>query len=835
MKTKSLYRVLLLVYIFVSSLLATDVQVSVGGEKVIDKLETKKLKYINKIPNDRCLTYIEASNTKKDSYGKPYKFILDDFNYKTGFTKYLVYKVDTFNKINQNKPIDSIEFVNDACAKDVAIDLNSQTDKEFFDKKLIEQGYSDIITQFKDIRDVDNPNSKFNQDLHTLEEKYLKKGAEFTATGNKKFLTTSSYLLACLTFNEDVINIKKSLELNKIVLQDGYTIYPNNITTETKKILKVESNSLFSFATKYKEVTLESLGSVSEFLSENVLLFIFRFRADIDPLLLKIKTILLLMFVPATGILLMLTKTTKKIGKIGDFDDAGEKLIMALLLLVFFFFTGEGHKVKNQYGEEKSLHLNTFQNLSTTLLFANMMDIANEGSNIFSKNYINFKRTSAGFNTDEEVQAIIKENLELHTIREALIGTPKGGGGNLMQECQNMYNTAKIQDRFNLQNVSFPGRIQFNEYLGNTSATSISQFYNNGFNEETNIPYLSIPLCNQFERELREVNKQIDINITKLNITKEALSKNEEQEQLLKIAEVQYKSSAELGVIGIPQVAVTNIVTDNLGLFNTNRNNEELLNYVKEENKKSNLDDSVLFNWVFENLAYMVIPGASTIQDVSSSSIGTFIKTAFKGFGFVLRGIVNQSSEIAGTVIAIHTMKVIIEYFPVVALSMASLMVITWYFISVFIYSLASPFMIVHAISTQQTESIKSYITKGIALAFKPMLILISIVIAILAVYLINDLSIMMFEGNFSLLVDIIKSKANTDYITFSDYIIIFLKGLVMVGSSIIGVLSAFYLVFNGAEILLGFIGIREIGIDVKEAVGNSVESKTSKFNTPGV
>ena len=835
MLVKTLSRVSLILFLATSLLFGADVKVSVGNEDIIDTLEHKKLKYIKRIPNQKCLTYIEYDNSKLDENGKPYKFILDDFNYKTGLTKYLVYQIDSFNKINQNKPIDSIKFVNGACAKDVNIDLNSNNQKAQFDKKLVELGYHDMIAQFKDIRDVDNPNNKFNQELKALDNKYLKKGAEYTDTGNKKFLTTSSYLLACLTFNEDIINIKKSIQLNKIVLQDGYTIYPNNIVSQVEEIEVPGDNSLFSFGKKYTKVTLEKLGAVSEYLSENVILFVFKFRVDIDPLLLKLKTILLLVFIPSSLMLLMLTKVTKKIGKISDFEDVGEKVIIALVLFSLFYFTGDGHKVKNQYGEEKSLHLNTYQHLSTSLLFDSMMNYANEGSNIFSKNYINFKRTSAGFNTDEEVQALIKESLELQRIREALIGTPKGGGSNLLKECQRMYDTSKIRARFRLDNITYPGRVQFDEYLKGSHGTSIAQYYNSGFNETTNIPYLSIPLCNQFERELREVNKQIDINTSKLSITKEALLKNEEQKQLLKIAEVQYKSSAELGVISIPQIAVTNIVTDNLDLFNTSRNNEELLTYMKEENKKSELDDSVLFNWLFENLAYMVIPGASVIQDVASSSIGTFIKTSFKGFGFLLKTIISQSGEIAGTVIAILTMKALVEYFPIVALSMASLMVITWYFISVFVYSLASPFMIVHAISTQQTESIKNYVIKGVALAFKPILILVSIVIAILAVYLINDLSIMMFEGNFSILIDTVKSKANNDFITFTDYLLVFFKGLVMVGSSIVAVLSAFYLVFNGAEILLGFIGFKDAGIDIKEAVGNSVESKTNTYNTPGV
>lgn len=833
MLIKFFFKITFLAMVPINLLLAIDIDVSVGGNAVISTLEKKEIKYIKTIPNDKCLTYIENSNIKKDEHGNPFVFILDNFNYKSGLTNYLVYKVDSFGKINQNTPIDSIKFVNNACAEDVLIDLNMNDDKATFDAGLIKYGYGDIIEKFKNIRDTNSPSSKFNKDLKALEKKYLSKGAEHTSTGDKEFLTTSSYLLACLTFNEDIINIKKSLELNKIVLQDEYTIYPNNVNTVVK-YKRISTSAPYVFGDNYKKVMLQELTSVSEYLSENVILFIFKFRADIDPLFQKIKTILLLIFVPATGILLMLTKATKKIGKINDFEDVGEKVIMALLMFVLFYFAGEGHKVKNLYGEEKSIHLNNYQNLSTSLMFHNMMSIANEGSNIFSKNYINFKRTSAGFNTQAEVQATIKENLELNTIREALIGTPKGGGENLIKECQKMYNTSKIQDRFNLESISFPGRIQFEKYINSNQANNISQYYNEGFNEKDNIPYLSIPLCNQFERELRETNKLIEINNHKLKVTVEALSNNKEQEQLLKIADIQYKSSSELGIISIPQIAVTNIVTDNLGLFNTTRNNDKLLSYMKESSEKSGLDDGGVLNFIFENLPYMVIPGATAVQETISSSIkgfGAILTEFIKGWGYVVKKILKYSSDLAGTVITIIIMKFMVDYFPVVALSMASLMVISWYFISVFVYSLASPFMIVYAISTQQTDSIKSYIIKGVVLAFKPLLIVISIAIALLAVYLINDLSIMMFEGNFTLLIDVVKTDTSG---TLIDYLLMFFKGLVMLGASMVGVLSAFYFVWSGAEILLGFIGFKETGVDVKEAVGASIEGKTSKFNTPG-
>ena len=68
----------------------------------------KTQKYINKIPNDKCKVYIEDDNIKKDVNGKEYRFILDNFNYKTGYTKYNVYRQNSFGDIDQDKPLDTI-------------------------------------------------------------------------------------------------------------------------------------------------------------------------------------------------------------------------------------------------------------------------------------------------------------------------------------------------------------------------------------------------------------------------------------------------------------------------------------------------------------------------------------------------------------------------------------------------------------------------------------------------------------------------------------------------------------------------------------------------------
>ena len=792
-------------------------------------LDEKKMKYIKDIPTQFCEPFVRDDNKQIDENGLPYKFILDDFNYKTGYIKFIVYKQDGWGRIDLNKKLDTIAYTNKACVDEVRVDIDNVEDKTVFDAQLEAYGYTEKMAEFRKIRDTNDATDEFNLKLKQLEKRYLNKGNEFTTTGDKKFLTTSSYLLACLTFNEDIINIKKSLELNKIVLQDEYTIYPNKTVIENEEVF--QSNHLSSVGSSvrnYRTIATQKLTSISQYLSDNVILFVFKFRADMDPLLLKIKTTLFFTFLPLSVGLLGLTKITKKVGDVTDFDDVWEKVAMIAVLFVGFYVTGDGHKVQNKFGEEKAIHLNHYQDWANNI-FSKSMEFADESSNIFAKSYIDFKRKSAGFSTDAEIQSIIIDSIELSRVKDALY-TGENSGVNLTEECAKTYNLELIKAMFDLKSTSYPNSIQY-ERFKKTQMGNVTQFLNSNYNEYTNIPKFTPPLCNKFERRVLEINKQLEINKNKLDASKQAVANKDEQNQLLKIATVQYRTSAELGVISIPQTAVTNIVTDNLNMFGGSRDNQAVYKEMERQTKEDNLDKGVALNIIFENLAYMMLPGASTAQELfsldSKSSITSSIFTGYIGNAIVF------ASELGATALTIWIMQNMVDYFPVIALSMASLMVISWYFISAFTYFLVSPFIIVYAMSSQQTEIIKNFVIRGIALAFKPILIVFSIVIAITAVYLINDLSIIMFEGNFNLLIDTVKSSENSSILTLIDYLLMFFKGIVMVGSSVVGVLSAFYLVFNGAEMILGMFGFKETGIDIKEIVGSSVENKTSKFNTP--
>lgn len=458
-------------------------------------------------------------------------------------------------------------------------------------------------------------------------------------------------------------------------------------------------------------------------------------------------------------------------------------------------------------GKDENINLTNFQQFSSTF-FAKSMDFANESADIFSSSYINFKRKSAGYLTRNEVNNVLMDTISAKKQLKEL---------NYLYNntCLVNWDTEKIKSRLDIPDNTyiFPNQKQFNKFKDGQVSDIKSLM-----KKDKKYPMFTLLGCHKLERDSKELNKLVSDNKKILGATNLTSNQEKEIEQLEKIARIQYHTVAEQGFLAIPQVAVTNIVTDGLGMFRAKADRNDLRANSEKQIKNNNLDDGfAVTKAVFGNLAYMMVPGASAIKDFVADNTKFFKDIPIIG------KISKLLSNATGVGVAVKIMKFLVTYLPVVALSMASLMVIGWYFISVFIYFLVSPFIVIYAMSQQQTDIIKNFLIRGVALSFKPILIILSIVVAVLAIELFKDLSIILFDTNFALLVDTVKEE--TFFLNPLDWFFVFLKGVIDVGVSIVATVSAFYLVFNGAEMILGMFGFKDVGIDVKEVVGGAVEN----------
>lgn len=127
-----------------------------------------------------------------------------------------------------------------------------------------------------------NADSETNPDEFGLESIKTKYTQNYTNTGTRTYLTTSKYIVAGLTADNEIIDVASTISKNKLTIRNGYTIYPNisgTITPDVSTSQKVMSalggwwNNLFSSSNAEDAVKEQYRGYEAELssLSDNVL------------------------------------------------------------------------------------------------------------------------------------------------------------------------------------------------------------------------------------------------------------------------------------------------------------------------------------------------------------------------------------------------------------------------------------------------------------------------------------------------------------------------------------------------------------------------------------
>ena len=82
----------------------------------------------------------------------------------------------------------------------------------------------------------------------------------------------------------------------------------------------------------------------------------------------------------------------------------------------------------------------------------------------------------------------------------------------------------------------------------------------------------------------------------------------------------------------------------------------------------------------------------------------------------------------------------VLQFTPAFVMIVAGVWGFVFYAISLFIYYYVSPFLLAYALGSQQTEALRSFISRGVVLAFKPIMIVLSIVVALVAIDLTQEI-----------------------------------------------------------------------------------------------
>ncbi|MBW6489000.1 hypothetical protein [Sulfurimonas sp.] len=652
------------------------------------------------------------------------------------------------------------------------------------------------------------------------------------------YLNLPSFLIAGLTLDNKVVDIPLTVSTNTIKLQNGYSLYPNsyinyNVENESHNLFMstmyrlgngiadiIGIDAQFGAKTyqKLAEEEVSIFSSTKEMLT-NVIIFVIQFVERYNVTMLEIKTFLLFTIVPITTLFLVTSKATKKLSKkVQDKEDVWERAVVSGIALFCFYFTTNTVKID----DESTINQVNYQSWYREILRSGS-GFADDVSEAALDAFILYKTRDVGIVGENTKRDLVIQKKMLEEESQFLSTSLENG-------CYDSYNLEEVRNYVNFHtslNLPFPPSETTTGASGNAFNWYTENFVKNGIN-----PSIAISGCAVLykkEKQNKKLLKEVDKKMWEVADATNDRTINKQMEHLTKM---QYRNFGELGWIAAPMIATTDAVMKQLDHINNqaeklNREaisrDRELAGATPESNAMvpSSLDDDLL-----KNVPYVLIPGFSSIKNEISGFFQKIPSLPDSGFFKIFAKFQSLGLDIVAYFWTLSIIKFGVAMFPFVMLLTASLLVIGFWAISILLYYMVTPFLVAFALAANQTELIKRFLKTGVILAFKPLMLAISIVIAIFAVEFLGNLNSLLIDWNFDNL-KFLFTKIDTELM----YLMI-LKELLHIINSIVIAFLAFYLVFNGSDMILNLIGLKDVSVDVQGSLGDKIDSKSAKYST---
>lgn len=649
-------------------------------------------------------------------------------------------------------------WINEACKKQYStLDKNDLTDIENELKSI-------------DFASKEKVQAQLGETLKAIESKYDKSGNNI----ENQVLSTSKYLVAVLTMDSSVINIPASISLNKIVIKNDYILAQNDL---------------------------------NEKLNLNFFSFIFRWVTQSDLIFKQLQILLLSIFVPVSIALMSFSKVSKKVQGLFDQEDIVERGILGVIIFMLFVMS------PNRF-DDKSKDLAYAQSIFQTeigLLARKGADYADRLTNVLTMSYVDKLKKDVGVASKDEAQDILeyqtrinKEMSTYKTLQTMCHENEKGAffskGNNVQADGVSIFPSSEIYQ------AGYNG-LGWNE----------EQIFKSWNDTSKNIKYTST-FCRNVDIQIAGLERMQELNKKYITNLKQTSSSTSIQDYVT-TSEKMLKASKDYGFIYAPFVIFNKVFIENYGLMKSIDNTDQL---EKGEDEK----------WLNKIMYYAPLINApfvdSTLKIYKEMDIVQGVKRATNalagGVPIVGEGIKSGTDYLidkGAFILIISLMTKVYQYLPFIAIAIASILTISYFSVTIFVYTLISPFYAVYVFASQQKESIISFLVRGVVIIFKPVLIVISIVIAILATELITSIGYTLTNEIFTFFT---KNDLASSF-TLSSMIIAFLHGMVDLAIAIITTLFSFYFIFKGANLILSVFGYNGGGIDSHEVVGE-VEQK---------
>lgn len=219
------------------------------------------------------------------------------------------------------------------------------------------------------------------------------------------------------------------------------------------------------------------------------------------------------------------------------------------------------------------------------------------------------------------------------------------------------------------------------------------------------------------------------------------------------------------------------------------------------------------FGYFMGNTIYFLLPGASSLYtwlrdsinkdgSLFASLLSLFLADGTLNSGLVITGYFLKSGTLQAWLATAGAYSKIIEFIPALVATIAGVVAISAYLVSLCKYFYISPFVVAFALTMKRTDKIIDFLLTGISIFFRPILIVLFIYLSLFLSVFINEFFILMSVEQFSVF-SVTENDSKTMFLIESARALLKLLG------SIASAYIIWKLIMNGPEWAMDLVGLK--------------------------
>jgi hypothetical protein len=577
---------------------------------------------------------------------------------------------------------------------------------------------------------------------------------------DKSITTMSKFIGGLATLDEDIIDIKNTVDTSTLVKSDPNSVYAvDSVNSSSSNELLNQVDSLNTQNLSYFVDLFYMLDDIYEYASSYLFIFISLF--------------FMIIYFSNFGLKKLAKKSTS------HDETITAKLSVIIVSFIFFFFP-----VKFDENYKSSL----FQNIAKYFVYEST-SLADKANKIALKSFLKYTYATSGASGIEgeaTLKSLLeKENKAIESYEESLM------------ICESRYPNETTFQITNQDKIR-----QLEQKIGTIDDV------------------VTIKGCRNIEKRLKVSYTLIQQYKYHLSRIENAYKNSEITNRLNDLSNLMNRRADEMGWYSALLVPSVKVLTE-LSYISSNSIpplNEEVkgkirksqINPIDESNNwlEDMLSNSTQYaqDMLGESMAkvvYMILPGASSIFEFNMQ-LGSGMSTLLSQIPIVGKtiGILSHmATPFASLALMGYIVTLILQALPLLTGIVATILAIVLYIYELILYVLISPFVVMFSVTTGQSRKIIDFLVTGLTIFLKPVLIVISVYLAMFFYSFVMDNVIIFSLEQFSLL----QNSTSGFWITLSSYL---MKEILHILAIFLSMYIMWKTIVSGAEYVYKMLGL---------------------------